>query len=899
VSPADRYQRAQRPGGSSSGRARRQQAFLGTVSAYALMFLCAAVCVRGDEEIVPVSCPQLMYAPPESGQDSANDCICSGGAVLRNFTAEACTFYKLAREEGCSQSGLQWFPLGIQNSPAACMHAVMANTTGDCKRRDFFLWKDRGGGECYCPAGSPAAVDQCSYGSLQLVLMGASTYTIENLAAGSSCFPTTTDSRCELCPAGKYTNESDSIYNTETCTPCPEGSYSPKVGANSSTDCIPCGAGWYSQSSGGTSSANCVPCAAGKYSTLAVSSGNCLPCPAGTYSESPGENTSGSCILCTAGTYSETPAANSSLLCQLCPAGSYNENPGSNQSAACVPCAAGLFSEIQGANASSLCVPCPAGTYSEVEASNASALCTPCAAGKYSGTVGANNRSTCLACGAGLYSEEVGANSSSTCMLCPQGNYSEIEGAGNRELCLGCPSFSFSLAGSNNLSLCICNQGYSGPNGGPCIACVGGSYKDANGSQACTLCGQGKFSTAVAETLEQTCVTCPSHTFSNEGSNNLTLCKCNKGYTGPDGVECTACREGTYKTVNGSAECSLCARGKYSSGTAQIFEAACQDCPDNTFTPREGSTLVTNCSCNLGYTGPEGVACAACIPGTYKDVNGTADCTHCEHGKYSEEWADIGASTNGSLLLAAAQITAYRRCLEDNLVEGPIQECENFLFPPGCSPCPNHTFSPLGSNNRSMCICNLGYTGPHGQACDACLSGTYKDVNGSQACAFCEGGTYSTIVAATSNDTCSACPANSFSAHGSENITDCLCNAGWAGADGGTCAACAPGTFKAISGTLNCTTACRNETICVHASWMLSVSALVGNFLEQLVFVRNSIQLEAIDRSGKLPGGCMHKKNSPLTWVSSGGAGCVDYVTEGWCENGGYGPNWQVSCICV
>ena len=95
VGPADRY----------SGRARRQKAFLGTGNAYALMCLCAVVCVRGDEETYSVSCPHLMYAPPESGQDSANDCICSGGAVLRNFTA--CTFYKLTQEEGCSQSGLQ------------------------------------------------------------------------------------------------------------------------------------------------------------------------------------------------------------------------------------------------------------------------------------------------------------------------------------------------------------------------------------------------------------------------------------------------------------------------------------------------------------------------------------------------------------------------------------------------------------------------------------------------------------------------------------------------------------------------------------------------------------------------------------------------------------------------
>ena len=96
--------------------------------------------------------------------------------------------------------------------------------------------------------------------------------------------------------------------------------------------------------------------------------------------------------------------------------------------------------------------------------------------------------------------------------------------------------------------------------------------------------------------------------------------------------------------VNGSAACTLCKRGKYSTATAAISEATCQGCPSYTYSP-DGSGLPTNCTCNKGYTGPDGVACAACIAGTYKDVNGSAPCSLCSEGKYSTGTGEILEST--------------------------------------------------------------------------------------------------------------------------------------------------------------------------------------------------------------------------------------------------------------
>ena len=56
---------------------------------------------------------------------------------------------------------------------------------------------------------------------------------------------------------------------------------------------------------------------------------------------------------------------------------------------------------------------------------------------------------------------------------------------------------------------CTCSTGTTGPNGGPCIACAAGTYKDVAGSAECTAC--------------------PLNSVSVEGSGNKGDCKCNAG----------------------------------------------------------------------------------------------------------------------------------------------------------------------------------------------------------------------------------------------------------------------------------------------------------------------------------------------------------------------------------
>ena len=60
----------------------------------------------------------------------------------------------------------------------------------------------------------------------------------------------------------------------------------------------------------------------------------------------------------------------------------------------------------------------------------------------------------------------------------------------------------------------------------------------------------------------------------------------------------------------------------------------CTSCPYAMTSPA-GSMTLADCTCNAGFTGPDGGPCTACSAGKYKDQTGDAACTSCVAGKYS------------------------------------------------------------------------------------------------------------------------------------------------------------------------------------------------------------------------------------------------------------------------
>jgi len=294
------------------------------------------------------------------------------------------------------------------------------------------------------------------------------------------------------------------------------------------------------------------------------------------------------------------------------------------------------------------------------------------------------NGGNCTACPAGTYKNSTGE---ADCVICPRDSYSTVAQA----VCSSCPANSYSPNGSLTVLSCSCGRGYSGPDGGPCLACTPGSYKDVNGTAVCDTCRPDTYSGFGFDV----CAPCPSHSFSPRGS-SLVNCTCDIGFSGPGGGPCPPCRPGTYKDFNGSAACLLCPGDSYQDRNGST---TCTDCPAQT-TSGNGSFTVTNCSCVSGWVGPNGGNCSRCVPGTYKPEVGSMACTLCPTDTYST-------------------------------LEGAIEVSV-------CLDCPSNAISDPGAPNITDCKCRPGYFGPHGGPwCSICVGDTFADTKGTVVCSPC------------------------------------------------------------------------------------------------------------------------------------------------------------------
>merc|ERR1719409_515452 len=308
-----------------------------------------------------------------------------------------------------------------------------------------------------------------------------------------------------------------------------------------------------------------------------------------------------------------------------------------------------------------------------------------------------------------------------------------------------------------------CPAGSYCPGGTVISPCPGSSSSNAGSSQIadckcdpghtgpdggeCSPCAIGTFKPASGP---QACTQCPTNSLSPEGSTQLVSCKCNSGHTGPDGGECSACAIGTYKFNFGPQ--------------------ACMQCPTNSSSPR-ASIQLTDCTCIAGYTGPDGGACSPCARGEYKDVTGSSECVACS--------ANSDAPAGSDAISDCQCVAGYTG--PDG---GACTACAAGTFKPSagsasCSnTCPANSISEPASDEISDCKCNAGYTRNEGGVCTACGAGFFKASVGDEACTACPDNMDSVVVASVTD-------------------TDCQCNKGYAGADGGTCQACAAGSYKA------------------------------------------------------------------------------------------------------
>jgi hypothetical protein len=410
---------------------------------------------------------------------------------------------------------------------------------------------------------------------------------------------------CDNCPADTFSTTVGK--QTAGCEACGPQSQS-LAGSDEATDCR-CNVG-YSGLDGGT----CAMCGTGRYKS-AVGSARCLDCEENRFQPLLAQTSVAACQLCGANSLS---ARGNSLQagCQCAP-GYTGPNGGT-----CEACYMGEYKQERGPQA---CTLCPTETYSSGLAQTAVDTCEACPQSSIAAE-GSTARTDCR-CGPGFQVEQAGLPTSScvacaggVCSNCSAGEYAAGHNnesgawtclpcasgfaAAAQGYCDACPINATAPRGSAVLEDCLCDPGYTGPNGGTCVFCPPGKFKPQFGAMSCTACPRDTFSPRTAVEFQSDCASCMPNTESAPGSDSRDDCKCSAGWTsmvaGVDGELCAGCAAGTFKNATGHAACEACPVNTYGNVSNSTSVDACTPCYNNSYAPA-GSDSQEDCSCLGGY----------------------------------------------------------------------------------------------------------------------------------------------------------------------------------------------------------------------------------------------------------------------------------------------------------
>ena len=344
--------------------------------------------------------------------------------------------------------------------------------------------------------------------------------------------------------------------------------------------------------------------------------------------------------------------------------------------------------------------------------------------------------------------------------------------------------------------------------------CAAGTYGGClgDGTQNCSSCAAGLYSSGTGQTSVSTCQSCVIGTFSLSGASSCSGCLagtygtglrftssglCTACASGTYGTglgytnqgSCTFCQPGAYQTGVGMSNCLLCQSGTYSTNSGASAGSTCQLCIAGKFGTMQGSPKADNCDpCEWGtfstlLGAPSSSNCSLCIAGTYSSFSGSSSsnsCLSCQPGRYS--------SSQGAYSSSACQA-----CIAGTFASSAGTT--------RCPPCPEGSFTPVNASTNCS-FCGLGvYSYAGMSSCLACQAGKYKEYEG---CFFCSNST---------DDDCQACFPGSAS-----NILARQTRCDW----------CEPGYFASTSGLQTCSP-CGNGSIALGAA-QACFSCPLGNF---------------------------------------------------------------------
>ena len=418
-----------------------------------------------------------------------------------------------------------------------------------------------------------------------------------------------------------------------------------------------------------------------------------------------------------------------------------------------------------------------------------------------------------------------------------------------------CRAFDPIASPSSALGLC----GSASDSAGSCIACPAGKAMTSateTMDDSCYWANNNKCDCDDAKTDKTDCYgsaifyfpecsSCPLGKFSTEGSSTCEYCPLGSVGTA-DGTDCVECEAGKYSGYqamddsctwwanNGQCDCPDPKTDRTDCyGSEELPMEACADCPSGTFGACPGATACQDCPLGTVSTGLGTTSCTACADGTVRGLEevrktgwSEADCAaqglQLGDGAYGGQtnycgWTELEAMDSCEACASGKAPSADQAacCYDPPLVDDSCYwandgqcncpdkttdktDCEKAHEIASCS-LTEAPASPPPSCDPSA-TCEAGQYANF-QGCRYCVPGKYKAVNGSEACTDCGPGTYSAAPGAT---VCSSCPEGLSSQAGRTAPSDCICNAGFTGPDGGPCVMCEAGKYKGTAGSDDC-----------------------------------------------------------------------------------------------
>lgn len=482
------------------------------------------------------------------------------------------------------------------------------------------------------------------------------------------------------------------------------------------------------------------------------------------------------CQACEAGSFLLT--FNGTSKCTLCPEHSTTgEFTNASQATDC-------FCEKGYTNITNRCIPCAIGFY---KSTTGNYSCLSCEYDRSTIANGSTSIESCL-CVEGKY-QEVSGITTSTCKLCESGTYKDII---SNSQCSQCDQNAYSIEGSEDVTACRCNAGFSGEPGSQCVACERGKYRGELDEQyICHNCPVNTYNVLDTSTSATNCKSCPVNTTTEgaSGAHAPIQCTCDPGFEKriqqtPEGSSwtCQECSAGSYQPETNSSSCVLCFPGQFSEAVASAQDQ-CIECEDGSYNTEYGASTCNECDAgtwqNLTVFDVKSIPCSVCpvnstsfITASTTIKNCTCDpgfvlalnpyrCDACPAGSYCPESGLSFACASNTW--SATGATSCTSC-------GPFSR----------GVLPTHMTSPR------QCQCIPGYEGTGDSDCSACEVGKYQSEDytytGSTSrnhsiavlCELCPLDTYQDNINSTA---CMYCPANSSAPSGSDAINDCICDA--------------------------------------------------------------------------------------------------------------------------